>query len=114
MESWAKKELAKLRIYKPVRPLLPRISSAPVSSSQKPRAQEVVLAADLGCLRCQKRVTDAISSIEDVESMVVHVVEKKVTFTRKSVSEGSSTKVPAVFHNLTWKTSRNPLLSFHI
>lgn len=50
----------------------------------------------------------------DLESIVVHVVEKKVTLTPKSVAEGSSTRVPAVFNNLAYKTLRNPLLSYHI
>ncbi|KAH8487221.1 hypothetical protein Peur_069444 [Populus x canadensis] len=111
MEFWAEKGLAKLTIYKHVRPLLRRINSAPVISSQKPLVQEVVLAAELRCPSCQKRVNDAISN---VESIVVHVVEKKVTLTPKSVAEGSSTRVPGVFNNLACKTLRNPLLSYHI
>nr|XP_034893436.1 uncharacterized protein LOC118032762 [Populus alba]TKR98160.1 hypothetical protein D5086_0000205890 [Populus alba] len=111
MLFWVEKGLAKLTIYKHVRPLLRRINSAPVISSQKPLVQEVVLPAELRCPSCQKRVTDAISSIEGkyVESIVVHVVEKKVTLTPKSTAEGSSTRVPVVFNNLACKTLRNPL-----
>ncbi|KAJ6970203.1 hypothetical protein NC653_034704 [Populus alba x Populus x berolinensis] len=110
MLFWVEKGLAKLTIYKHVRPLLRRINSAPVISSQKPLVQEVVLPAELRCPSCQKRVTDAISSIEGkyVESIVVHVVEKKVTLTPKSTAEGSSTRVPVVFNNLACKTLRNP------
>ncbi|XWS50714.1 hypothetical protein CRYUN_Cryun12cG0110500 [Craigia yunnanensis] len=67
---------------------------------------EVVLAANLRCTRCQKRVADTISRIDDVESIVVHVLEKKVTVTRQAFSHGSSTKIAAIYNELSCKSSR--------
>ncbi|XP_027769133.1 uncharacterized protein LOC107005610 isoform X2 [Solanum pennellii] len=49
--------------------------------------QEVILDADLRCTHCQNRVSSVISNVEDVESIVVHVLEKKVTLIRKSTSK---------------------------
>ncbi|OAY50253.2 hypothetical protein MANES_05G141953v8 [Manihot esculenta] len=93
MASW----LAKLRTHKSNnRLLLP----PPHASSVK----EVGLAADLGCGICQKRVADAISRIDNIESVVVHVAEKKVILACKSMAECSSSAAPA-------KASR-PISSF--
>ncbi|KAF2298760.1 hypothetical protein GH714_026739 [Hevea brasiliensis] len=86
MASWVKKELAKLRIYKSNnRLLLPPLDTSPTMLP----VEEVVLAADIGCATCQKRMVDEISRIEDIESVVVHVFEKKVTLARKSVTKGA-------------------------
>ncbi|KAF2324862.1 hypothetical protein GH714_018203 [Hevea brasiliensis] len=99
MASWAKNKLAKLTTYKSNnRLLLPPLDTSSV--------EEVGLAADLGCAMCQKRVADAISRIDDIESVVVHVAEKKVTLTRKSSAKGSSAAASA-------KASRVALFPFH-
>ncbi|KAI3454909.1 hypothetical protein Pfo_011572 [Paulownia fortunei] len=86
--SWAKKELARLKIHSPKRLLPPqttlRTSAKYIVSSQ---ISEVVLAADLRCIKCQERVAAIVSTINnDLESIVVHVVEKKVTLTRKPIN----------------------------
>ncbi|CAK9147736.1 unnamed protein product [Ilex paraguariensis] len=82
--SWAKKELARLGIHKPKRLPLPATSLAPVKCPTMSPIQEVVLAADLHCAKCQNKVADVISRIDDIEFMVVHVLEKKVTLAGKS------------------------------
>ncbi|EEF29722.1 uncharacterized protein LOC8268635 [Ricinus communis] len=102
MASWARKELARLKFYKPSKRLLlpPPLNLQPShdgdDSSTLSQVQEVVLAADLRCATCQKRMTDAISSIDDIESMVVLVREKKVIVTSKTTGKVSSTKVAAI------------------
>lgn len=83
--SWAKKEFARLRLQKQRR-LLPPSSSAATAKclSLPPQVQEVIIAADLRCGECERRVAGILSKIDDVESMVFHVSEKKVTLTRKT------------------------------
>ncbi|KAJ8550897.1 hypothetical protein K7X08_000267 [Anisodus acutangulus] len=84
--SWAKKELSRLKLQNPKRLTLPQISTSSTCLAH-PLIQEVVLDADLRCAHCQSRVTSVISNVEDVESIVVHVLEKKVTLIRKSTSK---------------------------
>ncbi|GLU13021.1 hypothetical protein SLE2022_296700 [Rubroshorea leprosula] len=96
---WARK-LARHKLHKYRRVL---------SISSSARTQEVELEADLQCSNCKKRVADAISRIGDMESMVVHVLEKKVTLkTRESVlqCEGSSRKITATYNSLSRRPSR--------
>ncbi|WRX19076.1 hypothetical protein QQP08_011563 [Theobroma cacao] len=88
MASWAKK-LSRPRVTNCRFRL--RFSS-PASISCPPKPLEVVLAANLGRTKCQKRVADAISRIDDVESVVVHVLQRKVTVTRQPFRHGSSGK----------------------
>ncbi|KAK4354341.1 hypothetical protein RND71_026535 [Anisodus tanguticus] len=84
--SWAKKELSRFKLQKPAKRLtLPEISTS-TKCLAHPQIQEVVLDADLRCAHCQNRVTSVISNIEDVESIVVRVLEKKVTLICKSTS----------------------------
>ncbi|KAL8487995.1 hypothetical protein ACS0TY_023860 [Phlomoides rotata] len=81
--SWAKKELARLKFQSPKRLLpSPQPSSNYNVSSQ---VSEVVMAADLRCIKCQERVEAMISTLNDMESIVVHLVDKKVTLTRESI-----------------------------
>ncbi|KAF3675295.1 hypothetical protein FXO37_05949 [Capsicum annuum] len=81
--SWAKKELSRFKLQKPK-----RLTLAEISTSTKclalPLIQEVVLDADLRCANCQNRVSSVISNVEDVESMEVHILEKKVTLIHRS------------------------------
>ncbi|KAA8550012.1 hypothetical protein F0562_001696 [Nyssa sinensis] len=79
--SWVKKEVGRLSIHKPVK----RLQLLPTSTAI-PLVQEVTLAADLRCAQCQKRVADLISKMDNMESVLVHVVQKKVTLTCKSAT----------------------------
>ncbi|KAK3019079.1 hypothetical protein RJ639_004989 [Escallonia herrerae] len=82
--SWAKKELTRLTTHRPKR-LLPAPTSLDSGKClQMPLVQEVVLAADLKCAKCQMRVANVISEMDGMESIVVHVLEKKLTLTRIS------------------------------
>ncbi|XP_052199927.1 uncharacterized protein LOC127806586 isoform X1 [Diospyros lotus] len=61
---------------------LTRTTLASVESLTVPMVQEVVLLADFQCAGCQKRVADIISRMNgETESVVVSVMEKKVTVT---------------------------------
>ncbi|PSR91179.1 NADH-ubiquinone oxidoreductase [Actinidia chinensis var. chinensis] len=65
--------------------LLPRTSLASVESLTMPLIHEVVLLADFQCEECQKRVADIVSRMNgETESVVVSVLEKKVTLTCRS------------------------------
>ncbi|OIS96324.1 PREDICTED: uncharacterized protein LOC109235636 isoform X1 [Nicotiana attenuata] len=100
--SWAKKELSRLKLQKPKRLTLETSTSTKcmayplvwsnfahrrITLYAGMEVKEVVLEADLRCANCQNRVSTVISNIEDVESIVVHVQEKKVTLIRKSASK---------------------------
>ncbi|KAL5179787.1 hypothetical protein HKD37_01G001035 [Glycine soja] len=56
-----------------------------------PQVQEVVLSADMQCEKCQKRVTDIIAKMNETESVVINVLEKKVTLTFRLPSIGKVT-----------------------
>ncbi|CAJ1932327.1 unnamed protein product [Sphenostylis stenocarpa] len=69
-----------------------RTSLASMESLSMPQVQEVVLSADMQCEKCQKRVTDIIAKMNaETESMVINVLEKKVTLTFKLPSMGKLT-----------------------
>ncbi|XP_055819394.1 uncharacterized protein LOC129888436 isoform X2 [Solanum dulcamara] len=75
--TWAKKELSRLKLQnKPKRLTFPQTSTS-TKCLPLPLIQEVVLDADLRCANCQNRISRVISNVEDVESIVVHVLEKK-------------------------------------
>lgn len=59
----------------------PKTSLASLESLSLPRVQEVVFAADIRCTDCQKRVADVISKMKEMDSVVVSVLEKKITVT---------------------------------
>ncbi|WKA08148.1 hypothetical protein VitviT2T_025895 [Vitis vinifera] len=82
--SWAKKGLNRIGIRQSSKLLLPQTSLASIESLETPLVQEIVLAADLHCPNCQKRVANVISNIDDMESLVVHVQEKKVSLIRRA------------------------------
>ncbi|KAK9114896.1 hypothetical protein Syun_021693 [Stephania yunnanensis] len=87
----AKKMLARLGATRPnKRLLLPPKSLASVESLSMPLVHKVVLSADLGCIECQKRVADVLSRLKETQSMVVDVLEKKVTLTCASVMKVDS------------------------
>ncbi|KAE9589438.1 putative heavy metal-associated domain, HMA [Lupinus albus] len=54
---------------------------ASMESLSLPLVQEIVLSADMQCEKCQKRVSDIITKMNETESVVVNVLEKKVTLT---------------------------------
>ncbi|XP_042482828.1 uncharacterized protein LOC122063185 isoform X2 [Macadamia integrifolia] len=98
--GWAKKELVKMGIFKSKKLLLGRSSLAFVESLSVPLIQEVVLSADLGCANCQKRVAHAISRMDmATDSMVVDILEKKVTLTCVSAIKGSKKQVASMYRN---------------
>ncbi|KAK6925240.1 Pentatricopeptide repeat [Dillenia turbinata] len=67
---------------------------------------EVVLAADVHCKECQKRLAGVISRVNvDTESIMVHVSQKKVILTRNSITNSSRT-TPSCFPNFRYRVSK--------
>ncbi|CAI9761987.1 unnamed protein product [Fraxinus pennsylvanica] len=59
---------------------LPRTTLATVESLTMPLEQELVFLADFRCSGCQQRVTEIVSKMnEEIQSVVVSVLEKKLT-----------------------------------
>ncbi|KAG9458434.1 hypothetical protein H6P81_002942 [Aristolochia fimbriata] len=58
---------------------VPLLTLADAESLTMPPVQVIVVRADMGCFHCQKRVADFISRLDETTSMVVDVLEKKVT-----------------------------------
>ncbi|XP_010551279.1 PREDICTED: uncharacterized protein LOC104821947 [Tarenaya hassleriana] len=56
-------------------------SLASVASLSMPIVQEIVLSADIRCSDCQERVADIMSRMIETYSVLVSVLEKKVTLT---------------------------------
>ncbi|XP_044476292.1 uncharacterized protein LOC123203888 isoform X2 [Mangifera indica] len=58
-----------------------------------PLFQEVILAADMRCAKCQAKVANVISRADiDVEAIEVNVSKKEVILTCTPVNEGSSSR----------------------
>ncbi|XP_022945537.1 uncharacterized protein LOC111449743 isoform X1 [Cucurbita moschata] len=47
------------------------------------QVQEIVFAADIGCAECQKKLANILAKMNDTESVVVNLLDKKVILTRK-------------------------------
>ncbi|GLU04761.1 hypothetical protein SLE2022_218930 [Rubroshorea leprosula] len=77
----AEEELPGIEFIESKNILLPESSLASVESLSMPLVQEIVVSADIRCARCQKRVADIISRMKETESVLVNVLEKKVTLT---------------------------------
>ncbi|XP_059454165.1 uncharacterized protein LOC132184518 isoform X2 [Corylus avellana] len=79
--------------------LLSETSLASLESLTMPLVQEVVLSADIRCAECQKRVADIMARMND--SVVVNVLEKKVTLTSRyaGIGKSSTQQVAAVYRN---------------
>ncbi|XP_020213574.1 uncharacterized protein LOC109797835 [Cajanus cajan] len=91
-EDGAKKERKEVGIKKSKGFPLVGTSLASMESLSMPEVQEVVLSADMQCEKCQKRVTDIIAKMNvETESVVVNVLEKKVTLTFRLPSIGKVT-----------------------
>ncbi|CAL0315322.1 unnamed protein product [Lupinus luteus] len=79
-------------------------SLASMESLSLPLVQEVVLSADMQCEKCIKRITDIITKMNmETESMVVNVLEKKVTLTFRLSKVGK-----AITQKIT-HINKNPL-----
>ncbi|XP_040997949.1 uncharacterized protein LOC121243958 [Juglans microcarpa x Juglans regia] len=77
--------------------LLSATSLASVESLSMPLVQEVVLSADIRCAECQRRVADIMSRMNEIQSVVVNLLEKKVILRCKNASAGkASTQEQAV------------------
>ncbi|XP_030970316.1 uncharacterized protein LOC115990632 isoform X3 [Quercus lobata] len=74
------------------------LSGTSLASEQ---VQEVVISADIRCSECQKRVADMMSRMNETESVVVNLLEKKVTLTCRyaNVGKASSQQVAAIYRN---------------
>ncbi|KAG7941761.1 hypothetical protein I3843_16G062400 [Carya illinoinensis] len=71
-------------------------SLASVEFLSMPLVQEVVLSADIRCAECQRRVADVMSRMNETESVVVNLLEKKVIIRCKNASAGKATTQQAV------------------
>ncbi|KAL6351253.1 hypothetical protein AAG906_031839 [Vitis piasezkii] len=71
-----------------------RTTLASVESLTMPLIQEVVISADFQCVECQKRIAAIISRMNEMESVEVNVLEKKVTLTCRPTSQ-----VAAIYRN---------------
>ncbi|XP_030970306.1 uncharacterized protein LOC126690110 isoform X1 [Quercus robur] len=96
-----KKESPGIGIRKSKSLLLSGTSLASVESLSMPLVQEVVISADIRCSECQKRVADMMSRMNETESVVVNLLEKKVTLTCRyaNVGKASSQQVAAIYRN---------------
>ncbi|XP_065626830.1 uncharacterized protein LOC136066437 isoform X3 [Quercus suber] len=72
-----------------------------LSGTSLASVQEVVISADIRCSECQKRVADMMSRMNETESVVVNLLEKKVTLTCRyaNVGKASSQQVAAIYRN---------------
>ncbi|XVF86025.1 hypothetical protein PTKIN_Ptkin17bG0167400 [Pterospermum kingtungense] len=99
----ANKEVTKIEFNKPKSSLLPGTSLASVESLSMPLVHEVVISADIGCAQCQKRIADIMSRMNETDSVLVNVLEKKVTLTCRYPGSGMvklpSKQVPVSYRN---------------
>ncbi|KAJ8760773.1 hypothetical protein K2173_018885 [Erythroxylum novogranatense] len=95
-----KKELSRIGFKKSKSMLLAGTSLASIESLSMPLVQEVVLSADIRCAECQKRIAEIMSRMNETESVLVNVLEKKVTLTCTSPGlKVTSRQVAAVYRN---------------
>ncbi|XWS34024.1 hypothetical protein CRYUN_Cryun21dG0004000 [Craigia yunnanensis] len=97
----AKKEVMRIEFNKPKNLLLPGTSLASVESLSMPLVHEVVLSADIRCAECQRRIADIMSRINETDSVLVNVLEKKVTLTCRypGIVKLPSRQVPVIYRN---------------
>ncbi|KAK8657607.1 hypothetical protein V6N13_035837 [Hibiscus sabdariffa] len=91
-----KKETRRPQLNNPKSFLLPGTSLASVESLSMPLVQEVVISADIGCSVCQKKIADIISRMNDTDSVLVNLLENKVTLTC-TYPKLASSQVPVVY-----------------
>ncbi|XVE91410.1 hypothetical protein REPUB_Repub01dG0007100 [Reevesia pubescens] len=75
--SSAKKQATRVEFNKPKSLLPPGTSLASVESLSMPLVHEVVLSADIRCAECQKRIADIMSRMNETDSVLVNLLEKK-------------------------------------
>ncbi|OMO90258.1 hypothetical protein CCACVL1_07437 [Corchorus capsularis] len=94
-----KKEVSRIELDKPKRLLLPGTCLASVESLSMPLLHEVVLSADIRCEECQRRIADIMSRMNDTDSVLVNVLEKKVTLTCRypGIVNLPSRQVPVIY-----------------
>ncbi|XP_028221202.1 uncharacterized protein LOC114402736 isoform X2 [Glycine soja] len=80
-EDGSKKELQKVSLKLSKDFPFTRTTLASMESLSLPVVQQVVLSADMQCEKCQKRVADILTKMNETESVVVNVLEKKVVLT---------------------------------
>ncbi|TQD76607.1 hypothetical protein C1H46_037855 [Malus baccata] len=86
------------------RSLSPGTSLASAESLSMPLLQEVVLSADISCSDCQKRLSEMMSKMGEIESVVVNASEKRVTLVCRYPG---AAKVPST--RLVAAVNKNPL-----
>ncbi|KAK8659241.1 hypothetical protein V6N13_029450 [Hibiscus sabdariffa] len=92
-----KKEARRVQFNNPKSFLLPGTSLASVESLSMPLVHEVVISADIGCADCQKKIADIISRMNaDTDSVLVNVLENKVTLTC-TYPKSASAQVPVIY-----------------
>ncbi|XP_022733540.1 uncharacterized protein LOC111287324 isoform X1 [Durio zibethinus] len=101
LHGQAKKEVTVVESNKPKSLLLPGTSLASVESSSMPLVHEIVLSADIRCAECQRRITDIMSRMNETDSVLINVLEKKVTLTGKNpgIVKLPSRQVPVSYRN---------------
>uniref|UniRef100_A0A7N0T5Y9 HMA domain-containing protein n=1 Tax=Kalanchoe fedtschenkoi TaxID=63787 RepID=A0A7N0T5Y9_KALFE len=62
---------------------LQKTSLASLECLDMPLVHQVVLSADFQCPKCQARIDDMVSRMNEIESVVVNVLDKTVTLTCK-------------------------------
>ncbi|XP_068661215.1 uncharacterized protein [Aristolochia californica] len=89
-------ERAKMKLLQAVKKprtlSLPLTSLANAESLTMPPVQVIVLRADMSCFDCQKRVADVISRLDETTSVIVDVLEKKVTLSGSGLARKGSNK----------------------
>ncbi|KAL9665238.1 hypothetical protein QQ045_020652 [Rhodiola kirilowii] len=63
--------------------LIQKTSLASLECLAMPLVHQVVLTADFQCPKCQERINDVISRMNEIESVVLNVLDKTVTITCK-------------------------------
>ncbi|KAF9612325.1 hypothetical protein IFM89_038928 [Coptis chinensis] len=88
--------------------LLPATTSlASIESLSMPQVHEIVLSADLRCVECQKKVAAVISRTTGAESVIVDILEKKVTLTYRTGMKESSNQVVSINRTTPLKIIKN-------
>ncbi|KAF5727758.1 hypothetical protein HS088_TW22G01455 [Tripterygium wilfordii] len=77
----SKKKSSAMGLEKPKSMIVRGPSLASVESLSMPLVQEVVLSADIRCPQCQSRVAEIMSRMKETDSVLINVLEKKVTVT---------------------------------
>ncbi|XP_009589571.1 uncharacterized protein [Nicotiana tomentosiformis] len=90
---------ASSEVDKSMRREIPRVTLASIESLSVPLVQEVVFLADYRCTKCQQRVAEVMSKMNgETESVLVSVLEKKVTLTC-NFSKESEGRVASICRN---------------